>query len=287
VRGLLPPPTPRSPRPPPPLTHLQATTRTAALPAALSGPQPGLAGHGHFEGDTSLTRTDYFLSPTQDTASLNHTLYAQLATFARRDGTHTATTLAAARARRWDDSQAANPHFFFGPLSIFLYGAASFVYDLMPSGPGYRADQQTLDAWFLRERLPAGWSCRVAPLRVADTAREMEGMFRMAPRPFGGNVAAGRFQRMDWVGIRDGVLMGGGGGGGGGGVLGMLGLGAKGNGGGAADGKVMACLLYQMATQMVPTSLNVVVTPTVEALGLFANQVMAGMENLGCPDVLT
>ena len=37
----------------------EATSRTSVSPA-LTGSQPGLAGHNKFEGDTSLTRNDFF-----------------------------------------------------------------------------------------------------------------------------------------------------------------------------------------------------------------------------------
>lgn len=52
-----------------------ATSRTAAL--GLLGPELGLDGHNHFEGDTSLTRNDYFLAGGDD-YSFNQTLYQQM-----------------------------------------------------------------------------------------------------------------------------------------------------------------------------------------------------------------
>jgi hypothetical protein len=53
----------------------------------------------------------------------------------------------------------------------------------------------------------------------------------------------------------------------------------------AAD---VVCLLYQVITQPIPSSLNGVVTPTVEALE-FILKLLGGkdFENLGCPFPLT
>lgn len=41
--------------------------------------------------------------------------------------------LAAYRSQRYDESLHTNPSFFFGPLTVLLYGAASFLYELFPS----------------------------------------------------------------------------------------------------------------------------------------------------------
>ena len=48
-----------------------------------------------------------------------------------------------------------------------------------------------------------------------------------------------------------------------------------------------ACLLYQLATQSIPSSLNSVITPTVDALTFVATKLNPTLENLGCPIALT
>lgn len=60
--------------------------------------------------------------------------------------------------------------------------------------------------------------------------------------------------------------------------------------GAIVDGKIpstisateTACLLYQLATGSVPSDLNVLITPTVEALEFLAEKVTPSFANLGC-----
>lgn len=44
------------------------------------------------------------------------------------------------RGLRWEESKRDNEHFFFGPGSLLLYGAASFLYELMP-GSSHTANE--------------------------------------------------------------------------------------------------------------------------------------------------
>jgi hypothetical protein len=86
-----------------------ATSRTATLP--LLGSQPGLNGHNKFEGDTSLTRSDYFLANGDD-YSFNGTLFAEMKSYADRvsGGNFDRNAIAAYRSQRYDESvQVSNP----------------------------------------------------------------------------------------------------------------------------------------------------------------------------------
>jgi hypothetical protein len=127
-----------------------ATSRTALLP--VLGRQPGLDGHNKFEADTSLTRTDYFLNNGDD-YSFNGSLFAEMKSYADSvsGGNFDRNALAAYRSKRYDESvqvshpnhhntitikltgRKTNANFFFGPLSLLLFGAASFLYELFPS----------------------------------------------------------------------------------------------------------------------------------------------------------
>lgn len=40
------------------------------------------------------------------------------------------------RLMRWQQSEAENGNFFFSPGALLLYGAASFLYELMPTNGG-------------------------------------------------------------------------------------------------------------------------------------------------------
>ncbi|KAM3415203.1 hypothetical protein BST61_g10323 [Cercospora zeina] len=236
-----------------------ATTRTSVNPL-LTGSQPGLSGHNKFEGDTSLTRNDFFTGGG-DNFSFNRTLYDMMS--ATTGGLHDLQNLAVYRGERWDQSVVENANFFFGPLSLLLYGAASFLYELFPSGPDYIPDQATMDAFFLREQLPDNWINRIEPYDNSAVGREIFAMYLLNPRPFGGNTADGSFNAINWRAIQNGQLQPG------------------------VDPADTSCLLYQLATQSVPSMLNGVVTPTVEALSFFLTRVQPQFDNLGCPRPLT
>lgn len=182
------------------------------------------------------------------------------------------------RRQRWQQSAAENPNFYFGPLSLLLYGAASFLYELMPNGNrGYAPDLETISSFFgvekqgdgsyafnNQERIPANWTNRVTPYSNTDVTREILALYLANPVLFGGNTADGKFDTVDFAGVIEN---------------GTLAVGA--------DPADTTCLLYQLATQSVPSSLNGVLTPTVEGLGLVAEKVVPQFENLGCPRPLT
>lgn len=110
-----------------------ATSRTAADGGLLLGPEPGLDAHNKFEADTSLTRNDYFLADG-DNFSFNGSLFAQMYNTAKEtsNGNFDRATIAKYRSDRYDESLNTNPNFYFGPKSLLLYGAASFVYENFP-----------------------------------------------------------------------------------------------------------------------------------------------------------
>lgn len=56
------------------------------------------------------------------------------------DGVCTRENLGKYRGLRYEESKRDNEHFFFGPGSLLLYGAASFLYELMP-GSSHTANE--------------------------------------------------------------------------------------------------------------------------------------------------
>lgn len=237
-----------------------ATTRTSIAPL-LTGSQPGLSGHNKFEGDTSLTRNDFFTG-NGDNYSFNRTLFDKMS--ATTGGLHDLNNLAQYRLERYDESLFENPNFYFGPLSLLLYGAASFLYELFPSGPNYIPDQATMDSFFIEERLPANWINRVEPYSNRLVVEQILAMYLLRPVAFGGNVGDGTFAPLNWRGLI---------------VNGTL--------GNDIQPAAVSCLLYQLATQSVPSTLNGLVTPTVEAISFFLTRVAPEFANLGCPRPLT
>merc|ERR1712125_69665 len=168
-------------------------------------------------------------------------------------------------------------NFSFGPLSLLLFGAASFLYELMPSGTrGYAPDLETISSFFNAvqqddgtwvagegEKIPDNWTNRVEPYSNSDVTREILAMYLVEPVLFGGNTAPDSFDTLNFGNIQDGKL--------------PVGL----------DAADTSCLLYQLATQSVPSYLNGVITPTVEALSFVAKQIGPELDNLGCPRPLT
>lgn len=242
------------------LPSISATTRTSFNPT-LTGSQPGLDGHNKFEGDTSLTRNDFFTGEG-DNFSFNRTLFDMMSK--TTGGLHNLENLAVYRGERYDQSVQENPNFYFGPLSLLLFGAASFLYELFPSGPNYIPNQKTMNSFFIKERLPKNWINRVEPYDNNAVTLEIVKMYLLNPRPFGGNAGDGTFVPINWRGvITDGEISP------------------------DIEPEAVSCLLYQLATQSVPSTLNGIVTPTVEAISFFLTRVAPSFDNLGCPRPLT
>ena len=238
-----------------------ATTRTSFSPA-LTGSEPGLDGHNKFEADSSLTRNDFF-THGGDNFSFNRTLFDMMTE--TTGGNYNRENLSKYRLQRYEQSRAENPNFSFGPLTLLLYGAASFLYELMPSGThNYAPDYDTISTFFIKERLPENWTNRVTPYTNNDVTREILTMYLENPVLFGGNTDDGKFLGVNFGAIKDGKLDAG------------------------LDAKDTSCLLYQLATGQLPSSLNGLITPTVEALAFVAKKLGgSGFENLGCPIPLT
>ncbi|TKA25221.1 hypothetical protein B0A50_05919 [Salinomyces thailandicus] len=250
-----------------------ATSRTSFSPA-LTGSEPGLDGHNKFEADTSLTRNDFFTGGG-DNYNFNGTLFGYMADAC--DGNFNRENLGKYREQRYLQSRAENPNFYFGPFSLLLFGAASFLYELMPSGTrNYAPDLYTISSFFGAvqqddgswtfgegEKIPDNWTNRVEPYSNSDVTREIVTMYLVAPVLFGGSTGPNTFNAIDFESIQDGTLN----------------VGVN-----PAD---TSCLLYQLATERVPSYLNSVVTPTVEALSFVASKLDPMFENLGCPRPLT
>lgn len=249
-----------------------ATTRTSFNPA-LTGSEPGLDGHNKFEADSSLTRNDFFTHGGDD-FTFNGTLFDMMTKTC--NGNYNRENLSKYRLQRYNQSRAENPNFFFGPLTLLLYGAASFLYELMPSGThGYAPDFDTISSFFgaqknssggysfVGEKIPANWTNRVEPYTNNLVTQEILHMYLENPVLFGGNTASGSFDTINFGAIQNGTIS---------------------SSINAAD---TSCLLYQLATQSVPSYLNGVITPSVDALSFIASKVAPQFQNLGCPQPLT
>ena len=249
-----------------------ATPRTSILPA-LTGSEPGLDGHNKFEADTSLTRNDYFLADG-DNFSFNGTLFGMMTE--TTGGNYDLDNLAEYRYQRYQQSVAENPNFYFGPFSLLLYGAASFLYELMPNGnEAYAPNLATISSFFgaesdgsggytfnNAEKIPANWVNRVEPYNLMLVGQQIIDMYLLKPVLFGGNTGSGQFDLLSYGSIENGTLS-------------------------TPSATSVLCLLYQLATERFPSSLNGFITPTVEAIEFAATKLNPSFENLGCPLALT
>ena len=238
----------------------------------MTGSEPGLDGHNKFEADTSLTRNDYF-THDGDNFSFNGTLFGMMDDTCNSNFDRSGLSLY--RKQRWEQSVKENPNFYFGPLSLLLYGAASFLYELMPTNGGppdlktissfFGAKQNGDGTWSFNnmERIPPNWYARATPYTNNDVTREIVAMYLENPVLFGGNTADGSFDTINFGAIKNGSIES------------------------SISAKDTSCLLYQLATQSVPSTLNGVITPTVKALNLISSKVAPQFKNLGCPRPLT
>lgn len=186
----------------------------------------GLSTHGAIEGDASLTRTDFGLSPIHDSHSFNGTLFTHMADVC--DDLFDQTALARYRSMRYDESRQTNPTFFFGPKALLLYGASSFVSQLMPSWAGCAAARgvprlDVVSSFFgakrttkgpgteyghVPERIPPEWVNRPTPYTLRDFAARALHTYLAYPKEMGENMGAvGQWRQVDDFGVvEDGFI---------------------------------------------------------------------------------
>ena len=161
-------------------------------------------------------------------------------------GTFDRNHMALYMAQRYNQSRADNGNFYFGPKSLLLYGAASFLYELFPSvgnlgDPTLKIQKSFFGAkvqpdgtytFNNAESIPKEWYTRLLPYTLIDVATEIVAMYSQYPVLFGGNIGTNNFNAMGNFGnvIKDGKL--------------------------SLDTTDVICFLYQIATDNVPSSLS-------------------------------
>ncbi len=220
-----------------------------------------------FESDTSLTRNDYFLANGDD-YSFNGTLFGYMQNTCT--GKFNRDNLALYRYRRYQQSLAENGNFYYGPKSLLLYGAASFLYELFPSGGNLGTpDLATMKSFFgaaddgnggyrfnNQERIPPNWYNRKAPYTLVDVTAEITAQYLEHPVLFGGNLGPNNFNALGTFGpIKNGKL----------------------------DTAGTLCLIYQLATENVPSSLSTVLELPLTVVGWAAGKLNPVYQNFGCP----
>ena len=152
--------------------------------------------------------------------------------------------LALYRYQRYQQSLSSNGNFYFGPKSVLLFGAASFLYEVFPSGgDAGTPDLPTIASFFgtgvdapygsnNEERIPEGWYNRKEPYSNTDVTVEIAAQYLEHPVLFGGNTGSpDSFDAIDFApSISAGNL--------------------------DTSEKGILCLIYQLATENVPSSLS-------------------------------
>ena len=179
--------------------------------------------------------------------------------------------LALYRFQRYQHSEADNPNFYFGPKALLLPGAASFLYELFPSfGNAGTPDLATMQSFFgaesdgsggwkfnNKEQIPSDWYNRKIPYSIADVAVEIVAQYLAHPVLFGGNAGKGNFDLLSFGAIQNGTL--------------------------DATQQNVLCLIYQLATENVPTSLSGVLELPLEVVQWTTGKLNPIYKNFGCP----
>lgn len=261
-----------------------ATSQTAVTGSLLAGisKEGGLDTHDTFEADSSLTRNDYYLA-NGDNHSFNGTLFGHMVKTCQ--GTSTAanplfdrTCMSLYRSQRYDESLATNPNFYFGPKSLLLYGASSFLYELMPTAGG-QPDLPTISSFFgaskpasgdltqpwtfnNMETIPPNWFPRTTPYTILLVGAEIFAQYIAYPKLFGGNVGTNNFDTLNVPGL---ITNGG------------LNQEYASNAG---------CLLYALLTDNLPSSLTSVITYNPLTQSFINARINNGRTVYGCPTVV-
>jgi hypothetical protein len=115
------------------------------------------------------------------------------------------------RYQRYQQSLAENGNFYFGPLALLLFGASSFLYELMPSGPSYTPNLPTISSFFGAsknadgtysfEKIPDNWCNRVSPYTNNDVTLKVIAQYLEHPVLFGGVTGNGGFDLVNFGNI--------------------------------------------------------------------------------------
>lgn len=217
------------------------------------------------EGDTSLTRNDFFLSPNGDNYSFNGTLFTMMQETCH--GTFDRACLSLYKSQRYAQSRADNGNFFFGPETLLSYVAASFLYELFPDyGNEGSPDLAVISSFFGAEsdgqggfrfnggeQFPSNWHNRRVAFNLANFASEILELYIPHPVLLGGNTAPGKFDTLDFESIMDGKI--------------------------PVDAATITCLLYQIATGPLPGAVSL---PT-QLLSWVLGKLNPIFTNFGCP----
>ncbi|KAJ6521092.1 Chloroperoxidase [Mycena vulgaris] len=142
------------------------------LPGQIDGPETqGIAKHGRFEGDGSMTRSDVHIG---DNRNFNQTLWdmdlEQLAKFGDDGPDGPATvfnvqTLIGLVRQNLESDQALDPEFAIPLRRLNLvFGASSLIMSVFANGTTKQATKRIITSFFMNQTFPENWFRAAAPV---------------------------------------------------------------------------------------------------------------------------
>ncbi|KAJ7278697.1 Chloroperoxidase [Mycena rebaudengoi] len=160
----------------------------------------GIAKHGGFEGDASITRADVHIG---DNRNFQDILYDQDLLFLGKfgdngpEGNNTVfnlPTITAIKQHNIQMNQAADPEFHFTPTRVIAsFNEIAFLLDLFANGTTKQASLSTIGSFLRNQTFPPNWHRAAAPVTGADILATSTPVF-LELAPFAGhNDAQGNF----------------------------------------------------------------------------------------------
>jgi len=180
------------------------TPHIPPLPEELDGPiTRGLAAHGRFEGDVSMTRQDAAIG---DNRNFQADLFAQLLALVAEFGDNSTVTgprsvvnqrvMQEFKFKRFVDSQAADKklEYHIGRL-LLSYGEAAFTLNFFANGTDGILSASTMTSFFRDQRFPEGFYRRSAAGNINKIGADAIAIFAAKPVAPGANAPNGTYIR--------------------------------------------------------------------------------------------
>jgi len=177
------------------------TPLVSPLPGNIGSPQTGgLAEHGGFEGDGSITRADVHIG---DNVHFNPLLYdldlLYLGQFGDNgpDGNNTVfnvPTITAIKRHNIQMNQAADPDFHFTATRVSAsFTEISFLLDVFANGTTKQSSISTIGSFLRNQTFPPNWHRAAAPVTAEILGTTAEQLAEVIPIFVGHNDAQGNF----------------------------------------------------------------------------------------------
>ncbi|KAJ6533618.1 Chloroperoxidase [Mycena capillaripes] len=171
------------------------------LPGKIDGPVTGgIAQHGRFEGDASMTRADAFIGDNRDFQDILYDLdLLQLGKFGDNgpDGDNTVfnvPTMIGIKRQNVMMDQVANPQFKFAASRMnAAYGQASLLLNVFANGTTKQATLSIIGSFFRNQTFPPNWFRAASPVTGSIAGADTAQILAAIPIPPGRNNAQGDY----------------------------------------------------------------------------------------------